>query len=111
MSTDTNSINDQSTLFFTVCMKVKQYMLTQLESTCMQRLQTSIHNVMHKVSYNTDTRADGNVLPTRVYQQFFPHVTQAQLEQSKKSQTCLEAFNRSKIKQLGTCKLKLHFKN
>ena len=46
-----------------------------------------------------------------VNEQFFQNVTQAQWKQSKNYQIHLKAYDASEIKHVGTCKLKLCFKN
>ena len=98
MNTDTISINDQSTLFFHSMHVAETVHIDTARKHFYTKLQTSSGNVKHKISYKINTEANGNLLPIRVYRQFFPHVTQAQLEQSTKSQTHLEAHNGSKIK-------------
>ena len=110
MNTDANSVNDQSTLFFHSRHVGDVIHVETAKKQLHAKLQARSYNVKHKISYKIDTGANGNLLPIRVYQQFFPYVTQYQLEQSKKSQTCLEAYNGSEIKQVGACHLKLLFK-
>ena len=111
MKIDICSINDQSTLFFHSMHVGDVVHVDTARKHLYAKLQTNSHNVKSQISYKIDTRASGNLLQIRVYQTFFPCVTQVQLEQSKRSQTHLEAYYGSEIKQLGICWLKLHFKN
>ena len=77
MNTDTNSVNDQSTLFFHNKHAAETVHVDTARKCLYAKLQTSCHNVKHKISYKIDRRADGKLLPILVYQQFFPHITQA----------------------------------
>ena len=89
MNFDTNSINDQSTLFFHSMHVGEKVYVDTARKYLYAKLQTSSHNVKHKISYKIETGANGNLLPIMVYQQFFQHVTKALLAQSKRSLKCL----------------------
>ena len=49
------------------------------------------------------TGASGNLLPYNVFREIFPHVSVKELHCSIDNNVCLEAYNKSSIKQLGTC--------
>ena len=49
------------------------------------------------------TGACGNLLPFNIYRDIHPHVPIKDLHQTIENKVCLEAYNRSNIKQLGTC--------
>ena len=72
MNIDTNSINDQPTLFFHSMHVGEVLHVNTARKHLYAKLQTSSHNVKHRISYKIDKGAEGNLLPIRVYQQFFP---------------------------------------
>ena len=57
------------------------------------------------VHVKLDTGASGNLLPYNVFKEIFPHVSVKELHHSIDNNVCLEAYNKSSIKQLGTCHL------
>ena len=52
-----------------------------------------------------DTGVCGNLLPFNIYRDIHPHVSIKDLCKTIDKRVCLEAYNKSKIKQLGTCHL------
>ena len=60
------------------------------------------------VHVKLDTGASGNLLPYNVFKEIFPHVSVKELCHSIDTNVCLEAYNKSSIKQLGTCCLTVH---
>ena len=56
-----------------------------------------------KVCVKLDTGASGNLLPCNVFKEIFPQVSVKQLHHSIDNNECLEAYNKSSIKQFGTC--------
>ena len=57
------------------------------------------------VHVKLDTGASGNLLPYNLFREIFPYVSIKNLCHSIDSNVCLEACNKSSIKQLGTCHL------
>ena len=57
------------------------------------------------VHVKLDTGASGNLLPYSVFKEIFPLVSVKELCHSIDNNVCLEAYNKSSIKQLGTCLL------
>ena len=55
------------------------------------------------VRVNLNTGACGNQLPFNIYRDIHPHVSIKDLHETIDKRVCLEAYNRSEIKQLGTC--------
>ena len=55
------------------------------------------------VHVKLDTGASGNLLPYNLFREIFPQVSIKDLRHSIDSNACLEACNKSSIKQLGTC--------
>ena len=74
----------------------------------LQRLLTDV-TVSNKIGNQTtvcvklDTGASGNLLPYNMFRDIFPHVSVKELHCSINNNVCLEAYNKSSIKQLGTC--------
>ena len=59
-----------------------------------------------------DTGACGNLLPFNIYRYIHPQVSIKDLHKTIDKRVCLEAYNKSEIKQLGTCHLTVgHGKN
>ena len=52
-----------------------------------------------------DTGACGNLLPINIYKKIHPQVSIKDLYNTIDKRVCLEAYNKSEIKQLGTCHL------
>ena len=50
-----------------------------------------------------DTGACGNLLPFNIYKKIHPQVSIKELRRTIDKRVCLEAYNKSEIKQLGTC--------
>ena len=59
--------------------------------------------VSSTVRIKLDTGACGNLLPFSIYRDIHPHAPIKDLCQTIDNRVCLEAYNRSVIKQLGTC--------
>ena len=76
----------------------------------LQHLLTDV-TVSNKIGNQTtvcvklDTGASGNLLPYNMFRDIFPHVSVKELRCSIDNNVCLEAYNKSSIKQLGTCRL------
>ena len=64
------------------------------------------------VRIKLDTGAFGNLLPFNIYKKIHPQVSIKDLYKTIEKRVCLEAYNKSEIKQLGTCCLTVgHGKN
>ena len=63
------------------------------------------HNRKHTVRFKLDTGAGGNMLPYDVWQRFFPGRSNANLACTIDKSVSLQAYNKSEIRQLGTCNL------
>ena len=55
------------------------------------------------VRIKLDTGAYGNLLPFNIYKKIHPQVSIKELRRTIDKRVCLEAYNKSEIKQLGTC--------
>ena len=55
------------------------------------------------VRIKLDTGASGNLLPFNIYKRIHPQVSIKELHKTIDKRVCLEAYNKSEIKQLGTC--------
>ena len=55
------------------------------------------------VRIKLDTGACGNLLPFNIYNKIHPQVSIKELHRTIDKRVCLEAYNKSEIKQLGTC--------
>ena len=55
------------------------------------------------VCVKLDTGASSNLLPYNMFREIFPHVSVKDLRHSIDNNVCLEACNKSSIKQFGTC--------
>ena len=68
--------------------------------------------VSSTVRIKLDTGACGNLLPFNIYKKIHPQVSVTDLRKTIDKRVCLEAYNKSEIKQLGTCRLTVgHGKN
>ena len=56
-----------------------------------------------------DSGAAGDLLPYNVFQELYPNMPKSALENSINKNTCLVAYNKEEIKQLGTCVLKVNY--
>ena len=61
--------------------------------------------VSSTVRIKLDTGACGNLLPFNIYKKIHPQVSVKDLCKTIVKRVCLEAYNKSEIKQLGTCRL------
>ena len=61
--------------------------------------------VYSTVRIKLDTGACGNLLPINIYRDIHPCVSIKDLHKTIDKRVCLEAYNKSEIKQLGTCTL------
>ena len=69
-------------------------------------------DVYSTVRIKLDTGACGNLLPFNIYKNIHPQVSVTDLHKTIDKRVCLEAYNKSKIKQLGTSHLTVgHGKN
>ena len=59
--------------------------------------------VSSAVRIKLDTGACGNLLPFNIYKNIRPQVSIKDLHKTIDKRVCLEAYNKSEIKQLGTC--------
>ena len=57
------------------------------------------------VRLKLDTGACGNLLPFNIYKKIHPQVSVKDLRKTIDKRVCLEAYNKSEIKELGTCHL------
>ena len=57
------------------------------------------------VRIKLDTGACGNLLPFNIYKKIHPQVSIKGLHKTIDKRVCLETYNKSEIKQLGTCHL------
>ena len=55
------------------------------------------------VRIKLDTSACGNLLPFSIYKKIHPQVSVKDLCKTIDKRVCLEGYNKSEIKQLGTC--------
>ena len=61
--------------------------------------------VSSTVRIKLDTHACGNLLPFNIHKKIHPQVSVKDLCKTIDKRVCLEAYNKSEIKQLGTCHL------
>ena len=73
-----------------------QHLLTDVTVSNKKGNKTTVH-------VKLDTGASSNLLPYNMFREIFPHVSVKELHCSVDSNVCLEAYNKSSIKQLGTC--------
>ena len=76
----------------------------------LQRLLTDVKisnesGVSSTVRIKLDTGACGNLLPFNIYKKIHPQVSVKDLHNTIDKRVCLEPYNKSEIKQLGTCHL------
>ena len=62
-----------------------------------------------KCRFKVDSGAAGNLLPYNVFQELYPNMLKSALKNSINKNTCLVAYNKEEIKQLGTCVLKVNY--
>ena len=55
------------------------------------------------VRIKLDTGACSNLLPFNIYKKIHPQASIKDLRKTIDKRVCLEAYNKSEIKQLGTC--------
>ena len=61
--------------------------------------------VSSTVRIKLDKGACGNLLPFNIYKNIHPQVSVKDLHKTIDKRVCLQAYNKSEIKQLGTCHL------
>ena len=61
-------------------------------------------------TFKVDTGADGNLMPISMFSKIFPKVSLDTLSQMINKSVTLFAYNDTKIKQVGTCSVKLSFR-
>ena len=61
------------------------------------------NGVSSTVRIKLDTGACGNLLPFNIYKKIHPQVSVKDLHKTIDKRVCLEAYNKSEIKQLGMC--------
>ena len=88
----------QNTAFDEVSSDTKLHLLTDVTVGNKAGNKTTVH-------VKLDTGASGNLLPYNLFREIFPHVSVKDLHCSIDHNVCLEACNKSSIKQLGTCRL------
>ena len=59
--------------------------------------------------FKIDTGADGNLMPISMFTKLFPKVSLDALNKTINRSVTLFAYNDTKIKQFGTCSIKLNF--
>ena len=62
-----------------------------------------------KCRFKVDSGAAGNIIPYNVFQELYPDMPKSTLKNSINHRTCLVAYNKEVIKQLGTCTLKVNY--
>ena len=62
-----------------------------------------------KCRFKVDSGAAGNIIPYNVFQELYPDMPKSALKNSINHRTCLVAYNKEEIKQLGTCILKVNY--
>ena len=62
-----------------------------------------------KCQFKVDSGAACNLLPYNVFQELYPNMQKSTLKNSINKNTCLVAYNKEEIKQLGTCVLKVNY--
>ena len=60
-------------------------------------------DISSTVRIKLDTGACGNLLPFNIYKSIHPQVSVKDLHKTIDKRVCLEVYNKSEIKQLGTC--------
>ena len=61
-----------------------------------------------KCRFKVDSGA-GNIIPYNVFQELYPGMSKSALKNSINHRTCLVAYNKEEIKQLGICILKVNY--
>ena len=64
---------------------------------------------MLKCRFKVDSGAAGNIIPYNMFQELYPGMPKSALKNSINHRTCLVAYNKEEIKQLGTCILKVNY--
>ena len=117
---DYDSINVRTVCFTTDVHQTAHTNITFDEISSDRKLQhlltdVTISNqsgVSSTVRIKLDTGACGNLLPFNIYKKIHPQVSVKDLHKTIDKRVCLEAYNKSEIKQLGTCRLTVgHGKN
>ena len=70
---------------------IKSVLFTKLESSTSQR-QT-------KITYKIDSRAEGNLMPFKIFKRLFPKATMKSLHTSENNSVILKMHNNSNIEQ------------
>ena len=70
-------------------------------------LSTESRNRRNTVQFKIDTGTGGNMLPYDTWKEFFPDQSNAELTKTIDKAVTLQAYNKSVIRQLGTCNLKI----
>ena len=108
---DYDSINVRTVHFTTDVCRIAHTNIAFNEISSDRKLQHLLTDV--KLSDNSgtsstvriklDTDACGNLLPINIYKKLHPQVSVKDLHKTINKRVCLEAYNKSEIKQLGTC--------
>ena len=64
---------------------------------------------MLKYQFKVDSGTAGNLLPYNVFQELYPNMLKSVLKNSINKNTCLVAYNKEEIKQLGTSVFKVNY--
>ena len=62
-----------------------------------------------KCRFKVDSGASGNIIPHNMFQELYPGMSKSALKNSINHRTCLVAYNKEEIKQLGTSILKVNY--
>ena len=117
---DYDSINVRTVRFMTNVHQTAHTNIASDEISSYRKLQclltdVTISNqpgVSSTVRIKLDTGACGNLLPFNIYKKIHPQVSVKDLCKTVDKRVCLEAYNKSVIKQFGTCCLTVgHGKN
>ena len=74
-------------------------------------LKTLVGKNSINMPYKIDKGSNSNIMPVHVFKKLFPDVTNDQLVATVNKHIMLKMYNKSKITQLGTCKIVIEHKN
>ena len=74
-------------------------------------LEIQVGETTIEVPYKIDTGSEGNLMPLYIFKELFEGMPEEQLKGSIKSNVKLRTYNGTHITQLGTCAVKIKFKN
>ena len=63
------------------------------------------------ILYKIDTGSKGNIMPWHIFKRLFKSITEDEFKKTIKGHIKLRTYNKTVIKQLGTCIVPINFKN